>query len=165
MNRSRKRSPNPHSKICAHCGMEFSPHKQSNNTNRFCSRRCKKRNYRIINRDRVNALKKLSYLRNKAHVLSARMRYYKSHKKACHASAYQWRKRNPEKAKEIVRRASAKLVSELRDSYVVQKLRGGTTTRFVFPPELIEAKRQHIKLLRLCKQNDRTTSTNSANLC
>ena len=60
-----------------------------------------------------------------------------------------WRTENPEKAKLI----SAKHIAALSDAYVVNKIVAGTNIpREMIPPELIQAKRTHLKLARTLKE-------------
>lgn len=57
--------------------------------------------------------------------------------------------RSPEEKKIFARKRNERIRFELLDSYVASSLRGRTTD---FPQALIEAKRQHIKLIRILKE-------------
>ena len=67
--------------------------------------------------------------------------------------AHKWRAKNLERARELDRNLQHKWSAELSDSYVSNRLTERTTLRASdIPAELIEAKRVHIKTLRLLKE-------------
>jgi hypothetical protein len=102
--------------------------------------RSMERKWRVANAERHKSNYKQWYSRNREKAL---------------ARVEEWRAKNKDKARAASKKYSVKARNGLAESYVTRCLRIPLSRA---PKELIEAKREHIKLIRLCREL--TTSTN-----
>lgn len=96
--------------------------------------------YRKENRDKINAKRK---------------RYYEENKTKCDESIARSREKKPGKYSEMARLQGKKNRVLLHDGYVKQKIRRGTSLVSAnIPQSLVKAKRAHMKVNRLIKEQE-----------
>ena len=94
--------------------------------------------------------------RNSEKVKEWARRYRKRNRERVNATALLWVKRNIEKSREIRRKSGNKVCASLTNSYIATVL--GIGVKYL-PKELIEAKREQLKLVRLLKEKNRVENS------
>lgn len=161
--------------ICEHCGKEF----LSVRSSRFCSRKCRKKSWDTSEKGLESKHKFLKKRRNKEHtpcvvcgtlfvrhansktcstrcstVLRDRYRRSETHKKCQRVYAASNRAKDKKKERLLIRKESGELARYMErfkesDYYVAKRLNMSVSE---CPPDLLEAKRSHLKLTRLLKE-------------
>jgi hypothetical protein len=110
----------------------------------------KDRKYWQQNKDEINLKRRQRYLKNDNSKLKEYQKKWRSDNKYyCNLKSIEWRLKNPERLKVISSRHDKKMSSELRDSYVRERLVANGFPKESITPELIEVKRIILKTKRL----------------
>lgn len=116
--------------------------------------------YSEKNKEKIAKNKKLYYKKNKDEIQKKTKDYQDKNKKMLYEASKRWGKNNKEKVLKTKKKYRYYAISNLKDSYVIDKIRRSTgLTSSQIPQGLIEAKRAELKLKRLIKgaENENTT--------
>lgn len=105
-------------------------------------------------REMQNAKVRLDRAENPEKHKAYRQKYYRKNKESIRDKCAKWRKKNPDKLREYVRKSSAASREKLNSCYIRTYLTMGTTLKAKdIPQELVEAKRLQLLIARKIKEN------------
>lgn len=115
------------------------------------------REWRKNNPERYKELQaksqKKNYANRKEKRLSQFREWYARNRTYCVERAVEWGKRNPDRKRDLINASQARGRAELRNSYIKRLILETTGMRASdIPAPLIEAKRVHLKVVRLLKE-------------